>query len=143
MSRIRQNIVSPNPTRRDYLRLGLLGLSAVQLARLRAASPVERHRRNSCVFVFLFGGPSHIDLWDMKPDAPAEIRGQFKPIPTRVPGIDLCEHLPLLASHSDLFCLVRSMTHSMPVHGPACSELYSGRPYFGPPTTDQARPEDW
>src|SRR5262249_51711644 len=102
-----------------------------------------QHRRNSCVFVFLFGGPSHIDLWDMKPDAPAEIRGQFKPISTRVPGIELFEQLPLLAARSHSVCLVRSMTHAMPVHGPACSELYSGRPYFGPPTTDQAKPEDW
>jgi hypothetical protein len=137
-------------TRREVLRIGglaTLGLSSTDLIRLRAHARENgssaRHNRNSCVFVFLFGGPSHIDLWDMKPDAPAEIRGQFKPIATRVPGIDLCEHLPLLAARSDLFCLVRSMTHSMPVHGPACSELYSGRPYFGPPTTDQARPEDW
>jgi hypothetical protein len=93
--------------------------------------------------MFLFGGPSHVDLWDIKSDAPAEIRGQFKPISTRVPGIDLCEHLPLLAARSDLLCLVRLMTHTMAVHGPACSELCSGRPDFGPPTTDQAKPEDW
>ncbi len=100
-------------------------------------------RINSCVFVFLFGGPSHIDLWDMKPQAPVEIRGEFQPAATKVPGIQLCEHLPRLAQQMDKLCLVRSMEHRMPVHGPACSEMYTGRPYFGPPVTDQARPEDW
>jgi hypothetical protein len=136
-------------TRREILRIGglsALGLTAGDLSRLRAAAgPVGRsnHRPTSCVFIFLFGGPSHIDLWDMKPEAPLEIRGDFKPIDTAVPGIQLCEHLPLLAQRMDKFCLVRSMTHHMPVHGPACSEIYTGRPYFGPPTTDQATPEDW
>ena len=138
------------PSRRELLEIGglsLLGLNALDLARLQAQTPVEsaaaRHRINSCVFVFLFGGPSHIDLWDMKPDAPAEVRGEFKPIATKAPGVELCEHLPELAKQTDKLALLRSMTHHMPVHGPACSEMYSGREYFGPPTTDQARPEDW
>jgi hypothetical protein len=91
----------------------------------------------------LFGGPSHIDLWDMKPAAPVEIRGEFRPAATNVPGISLCEHLPLLARKMDKLCLLRSMTHRMNVHGPACSEIFSGREYFGPPTTDQASPQDW
>src|SRR5262249_44100728 len=90
-----------------------------------------------------FGGPSHIDLWDMKPDAPAGIRGDFRPAATRVPGIRVCEHLPRLAGVMDRVCLLRSLTHRMNVHGPACSEVFSGREFFGPPTTDQARPEDW
>ena len=93
--------------------------------------------------MFLFGGPSHIDLWDMKPQAPVEIRGEFQSVATSVPGIRLCEHLPRMAQQMHRFCLLRSMTHRMNVHGPACSEIYSGRPYFGPPTTDQALPEDW
>ncbi|HVW37328.1 MAG TPA: DUF1501 domain-containing protein, partial [Pirellulales bacterium] len=136
-------------TRRELLRAGglsFLGLSAAELARLRAAasdSSGAKRRHHSCVFVFLFGGPSHIDLWDMKPQAPAEIRGEFKPIATKTPGLELCEHLPLLAAQADKLCLLRSMTHRMPVHGPACSEMYTGREYFGPPTTDQALPEDW
>src|SRR4029078_10869908 len=88
-------------------------------------------------------GPSHIDLWDMKPAAPVGIRGDFQPISTNVPGIQLCEHLPQPAQQMDKFCLLRSMTHHMPVHGPACSEMYTGREYFGPPTTDQEKPEDW
>jgi hypothetical protein len=137
-------------TRREWLRVGglsLLGLDVAGLARLRAspvASPVaDRRRHNACVFLFLFGGPSHIDLWDMKPDAPAEVRGEFRPVATRVPGIRVCEHLPHLARVMDLVCLLRSMTHRMNVHGPACSEIFSGREYFGPPTTDQASREDW
>jgi hypothetical protein len=137
-------------TRREWLRAGglsFLGLSAAELTRLRAAAAADsagaQRRHHACVFVFLFGGPSHIDLWDMKPRAPAEIRGEFKPIATKTPGIELCEHLPLLAAQTDKLCLLRSMTHRMPVHGPACSEMYTGREYFGPPTTDQARAEDW
>jgi hypothetical protein len=127
--------------------LGLLGLTMPQLAALRRAaadpSPLADRRRNSCVFIFLFGGPSHIDLWDMKPEAPLEIRGEFKPVSSRVPGIHVCEHLPRFARQMDKICLLRSMTHRMNVHGPACSEIFSGRPYFGPPTTDQASREDW
>jgi hypothetical protein len=136
-------------TRRELLRVGglsLLGLSLADLARLRAlpaAAAVEKRRRHSCVFLFLFGGPSHIDLWDMKPAAPAEIRGAFRPAATNVPGIRVCEHLPRLAQIMDRVCLLRSMTHRMNVHGPACSEVFSGREYFGPPTTDQASREDW
>src|SRR5438270_14091487 len=95
-------------TRREVLRIGgltALGLTLPDLARLRARaaphSSAADHRGNSCVFIFLFGGPSHIDLWDTKPDAPAEIRGEFRPIATAVPGIQLCEHLPLLARQMD------------------------------------------
>jgi len=137
-------------SRRQWLRVGslsLFGLHAAELLRLRAMAAAHEasngHRSNSCVFIFLFGGPSHIDLWDMKPSAPAEIRGEFQPIATNASGIRICEHLPQLAQQMDKFCLLRSVTHSTRVHGPACSEIYSGRPYFGPPVTDQARAEDW
>ncbi len=137
--------------RRELLRvggLGLVGLSAVELARWRAladfaSTPGAARRRNSCVFIFLFGGPSHIDLWDMKPGAPAEVRGEFGSIATKTPGIHVCEHLPRFAAQMDKICLLRSMTHRMNVHGPACSDIFSGRPYFGPPTTDEASREDW
>jgi len=137
-------------SRRRMLEVGglsVLGLGLGDLARLRAAtleeSPAARHRGNSCVFVFLFGGPSQIDLWDMKPEAPLNVRGEFQPVSTSVPGISICEHLPRLSRQIDRLCLLRSMTHKMNVHGPAASELYTGRPYPFPPTTDQSRPEDW
>jgi hypothetical protein len=132
--------------RRHCLHIGglsLLGLNALELFRLQQAAATTPRRAKSCVFIFLFGGPSHIDLWDMKPEAPAEVRGDFRPIATRTPGLELCEHLPLLARETDKLCLVRSTTHKMNVHGPACSEIYTGREYFGPPVTDQARAEDW
>ncbi|MBX3440069.1 MAG: DUF1501 domain-containing protein [Planctomycetaceae bacterium] len=147
---------SHNLTRRGLLGRGiglsLGGLHAAELDRMRAvlaADPLTsaegsaKPPARSCVFIFLFGGPSHIDLWDMKPQAPVEVRGDFESIATNVSGITLCEHLPLIAQQMDKLCLVRSMTHQMNVHGPACSEVYSGRPYFGPPVTDQAREEDW
>jgi Protein of unknown function (DUF1501) len=141
-------------TRRELLRIGgasLLGLNVAELARLRAGAAEQAAssagesfgRQNSCVFIFLFGGPSHIDLWDMKPAAPVEVRGDFRPIATTVPGVQVCEHLPLLAQQMERVCLVRSMHHQMPVHGPACSEMYTGREYPLAPVTDEARPEDW
>lgn len=136
-------------SRRQMLQVGnlaLLGLTSGDLATLRAgnqSTESKTRKYHSCVFVFLFGGPSHIDLWDMKPLAPTDIRGEFQPVATNVPGIQICEHLPHLARQMDKLCLLRSMTHRMNVHGPACSEIYSGREYFGPPVTDQATPQDW
>jgi Protein of unknown function (DUF1501) len=136
--------------RRDWLNIAgisVLGLTVPELTRLRtltaASAPAARHKGNSCIFLFLFGGPSHIDLWDMKPQAPSEIRGEFTPVPTNVAGIHICEHLPQLAQTMDKLCLLRSMTHRMNVHGPACSQMITGRDYFGPPVTDEALPEDW
>lgn len=127
--------------------LSALGLTATQLARLRTAkaadSSTEKRRQNSCVFLFLFGGPSQIDLWDMKPNASAEIRGEFQPVATKTPGIQICEHLPRLGQQMDKLCLLRSMQHKMNVHGPACSEIFSGRPYHSAPITDEATPDDW
>jgi hypothetical protein len=134
-------------TRRELLRAGglsLLGLTASRLEQLRASAPgPAKGRSNSCVFLFLLGGPSQIDLWDLKPAAPAEVRGEFQPIQTRVTGVPICEHLPRLAEQLDKICLLRSMTHQMNVHGPACSEIFSGREYFGAPITDQASEQDW
>ncbi len=139
--------ISRSFPRRELLRAGglsLLGLTSGQLAalRARATGPTTQPPR-SCIFLFLFGGPSQIDLWDMKPQAPVEVRGDFQPIATKVPGVHVCEHLPRFAQMMDKVCLLRSMTHNMNVHGPACSEVFTGREYFSAPTTDQARPEDW
>lgn len=136
--------------RRDFLvagSLSALGLGLSDLRRLRAApdsaADVQKRRRNSCIFLFLFGGPSHIDLWDMKPHATEQVRGEFRPSATNVTGIQVCEHLPRLGRVMDKLCFLRSMSHRMNVHGPACSEILSGRPFFGPPITDQASREDW
>src|SRR6185503_21098435 len=91
--------------------IGLLGLGMNHVAALREAigSPVPRAR--TCIYIFLSGGLSQHDSFDMKPEAPAEIRGEFTPIATNTPGIQICEHLPLLAQRSHNWSLVRSLTH--------------------------------
>ncbi len=96
-------------TRRELLQVGGAGLFGVTLPRVlkaeRSQNPV---RAKSVLFVYLFGGPSQLETFDMKPDAPKEIRGTFNPIQTKTPGIHICEHLPLLARQSDKWALVRS-----------------------------------
>src|SRR5438105_3975 len=86
-------------SRRDFLRiggLGMAGLSLADLLRLNAQGGVRADARGkSVIMIYLPGGPSHIDMYDMKPDAPVEFRGEFQPIHTNVPGIDICEHMPL------------------------------------------------
>ena len=82
----------------------------------------------SLIFLFLHGGLSTIDTWDLKPDAPAEFRGEFKPIDTNVPGIQICEHLPQVARQMDKFSLVRSFRHHNSDHGPADHYMLTG--YF-------------
>ena len=92
---------------------GLLGLTLPRLLRARASSAGPVPRADHCILIFLNGGPSHLDTWDMKPEAPVEIRGQFKPIDTTVPGVRLCELLPRLAGHMHRCTLIRSAHHSV------------------------------
>ena len=88
-------------TRRESLRLGLMGLSIPGLWQQRALARSGRGgRAKSCILLFCWGGPSQLETFDLKPDAPAEIRGDFKPIATSVPGIQISEHLPLLAKQA-------------------------------------------
>src|SRR5438105_2952472 len=106
-------------TRREWLRaggLGSLGLMLPDLLRHRAeAATVERGtgfgRAKSCIVVFLFGAPAHQDVWDLKPQAPAEVRGEFKPITSSVPGILVGEHIPRIAQQTHRLALVRSVSH--------------------------------
>jgi hypothetical protein len=98
-------------SRRDFLAVGgmlLGGLSLPQLLRAEAQTGV-RSSHKAIINVFLPGGPPHIDMWDLKPDAPVEIRGEFRPIHTNVPGIDICEHFPRIAGMADKFVFVRSL----------------------------------
>jgi len=97
-------------------------------------------RARSCILLFMWGGPAHQDTWDLKPEAPAEIRGEFKPISSVVPGIDICEHFPLLARRTDKLAIVRSMTHSDVNHTTATHYLLTGQP--SPPLSDDLR-HDW
>src|SRR5438034_8408300 len=86
-------------TRRDWLRVGALGVGALtlpDLVRLEAsANSPRRARARSVIILYLNGGPSHLDMWDLKPDAPEEIRGTFLPINTRAPGIQISDHMPM------------------------------------------------
>jgi hypothetical protein len=112
-------------TRRDWLRLGAFGLTLPRL--LRAAAPGRAPAR-SCVLFLLHGGPSQLDTWDLKPSAPPEVRGEFKPIATSVPGLHFCEHLPRLARLAHLLTVVRSMTHTAINHNTATYTVTTGQP---------------
>lgn len=100
--------------RRDLLRIGSFGAAGVMLPELlRAQSLGKQPAADACVLIFLNGGPSHLDMWDLKPDAPDGIRGEFKPIASSVSGIQVSEHLPRLAKLMHRFSLVRSLHHSV------------------------------
>src|SRR5262245_45767062 len=109
--------------RRDaMIRLGQMGLGALSLPGLLRAEknqPAPRRRAKSCIYLFLWRGPPQQDLWDTKPDAPAGIRGFFSPIRTNVPGIDICDQMPLLARNMDKVAVVRSLTHDSNTHEPS------------------------
>jgi hypothetical protein len=114
--------------RRQFLRaggLGLLGLSLPDLLRQEARAEAPR-RPKSIIYVILSGGPSHVDTWDLKPEAPAEIRGEFKPISTALPGVQLCELFPKQASILDRMTLLRGLRSVENDH--FLSEVYSGLP---------------
>jgi Protein of unknown function (DUF1501) len=131
-------------TRRDALRVGAavvpgFGLTLTELLHRRslAAESGAANSRDEVALIILFlkGGLSTIDTLDMKPQAPIEFRGDFDPIATNVPGIELCEHLPSLSRHADKFALLRSFTHTDSNHGPADHWMLTGyapRPGFNP-----------
>src|SRR5689334_3526376 len=102
-------------SRRELLRAGALGACGLSLPQLLAAErkAAEGAKADACIVIYLNGGPSHHDMWDMKPDAPAEIRGPFAPIPSSLPGVQLSEHLPRLSNLVHHTTLVRSMNHSV------------------------------
>ena len=121
--------------RRDFLRIGtsagLMGLSLPELLRLEAAAaskaPANKSRKaNSVIMVWLSGGPATIDMWDLKPEAPEGIRGEFKPAATNVPGISISQHMPKMAKHADKITIVRSLHHTIPSHGPATTFMTTG-----------------
>jgi hypothetical protein len=100
-------------SRRSFLQLGTFGaaLSLADVLRLRAASPEARttSKAKSAIMIYLPGGPSHMDMWDLKPEAPKEFRGEFNPIDTNVPGVQICEHFPLQAKMWDRLAVIRSV----------------------------------
>jgi hypothetical protein len=114
-------------SRRNFLRVGGLGLAGLTLADLlRAESRTKPARPKSVIYVVLGGGPSHIDSWDMKPDAPDEYRGPFKPIATKLTGVRICELMPMQARIMDQLALLRGIRSVENDH--FLSEVYSGLP---------------
>jgi hypothetical protein len=134
--------MGPLLTRRQLVQCGgisLLGLGLPELLKARAVSNKRgSSSEKSCIFIVQYGGASHIDSWDLKPDAPADIRGPYKPIATSVPGVRIGELLPRLARLADRYCIVRSMTHRNGGHDGGMHVCMTGHsqpapetPYFG------------
>lgn len=156
MSRTSARVNSAGPqhpvTRRGLLQAGSLGLVGLGLSDVLALrtygsetglAPVTPAK--SVIFLFLTGGLSHQDSFDMKPEAPDTVRGDFKPIATRTPGLQICEHLPRLAQQSERFALVRSVGTDSSGHGEACHMMLTGRldpaPGFNPRIVPS--PSEW
>lgn len=133
-------------TRRDALQagaLGLLGLSTAGVLRMRSVAAdagVPLPEPKAVIYLFLTGGPSQHDTFDMKPDGPAEFRGEFSPIATRTPGIQICEHFPQLAQRSDKWSLVRSLTHKESGHDKGTYVMLTGNTVV-PPTFRSSKPQ--
>ena len=127
-------------SRRSFLKAGALGMGGLGLAdllRLRGQAAPTKNAVKSVILICLPGGPSHLEMYDMKPEAPAEYRGEFSPISTNVPGLDICEHMPMQTKIADKFAIVRNMTFTQADH--QMHEVYTGfpaapnAPLFSPP----------
>ena len=121
-------------SRRDFLRAGAIGAGAVglSLAELTRAEALNGKKDVNCILLFLVGGPSQLDTWDLKPDAPDHIRGPFQPIQTNVPGIEIGEHFPLMAQMADRYALVRSVCHkAAPIHETGHQLMQTGHLFRG------------
>lgn len=133
-------------TRRESLRAGMLGVGGLVLSdllRLRAtAAPRQRtsSRPTSVILLFVHGGPSQLETYDLKPLAPTDIRGPFLPIGTAIPGIDICEHLPRHARIADKFTLIRSCCHDQANHFEGHARFLSGYGQFKPGTSESYYP---
>lgn len=132
-------------SRRDALAIGGLSLSGGAAARTaaHAGDTAVQPTAKSLIFLALFGGPPHQDTWDLKPEAPAEIRGEFAPIDTSLPGFQICEYMPRLAQLAHQYTVIRSMTHRDNGHESAFYALMTGRPHPQPNTIAKADAGDF
>src|SRR3954464_15484351 len=129
--------------RREFLRLRAPALGGPGLADLLEARATAGRAdpETSVILFWMWGGPSQFETYDPKPDAPAEIRGPFRPISTAVPGLDLCELFPLQARIADRFALVRSLHHTMSAHNDGSIEVLTGKTPTRPDPTSTASSE--
>jgi hypothetical protein len=134
-------------TRRTLLQAGgagLLGTSLARIARAETALAVRKAKARSVIFLFLYGGPSQLETFDLKPEAPDGIRGPFRPVASRTPGLLISEHLPRTAAVSDKFCVIRTMSHPYNDHSSAGHYLQTGHPWTVPIGGGfNATPNDW
>jgi hypothetical protein len=132
--------------RREFLRIGGLGLAGLALPDLfrgqTLAAPTRKAKVKSCIQLFMWGGPSQQETFDLKPNAPEGIRGEFKPIATNVTGTRICEHLPLLAQRADRYAIMRSVTHSGVNHGTSAYHMLTGHIHATPGTLRHPTPND-
>src|SRR5262245_26929698 len=134
----------PGPLRRrEFLRAGALalgGLTLPELLRGQAAAEI-RGPETSVILFWMWGGPSQLETYDMKPDAPSEYRGPLNPIRTNVSGIEICEYMPRQAKIADKFSIIRSLHHEMSAHNDGSIEMLTGKTPAIPDPTSQARSE--
>ncbi len=134
-------------SRRQVLQAGGMGLLGLGLPKLFAAESqplVLPRRAKSVIFLFLFGGPSQLETFDMKPKAAAKIRGPFRPIASRTPGLQLCEHMPHTAKISDKLCVIKTMTHTFNDHSGGGHYIQTGHRWQIPIRGGfSATPQDW
>ncbi len=127
--------------RREFLRAGTLALGGITLPEVlaRRAAAGEAGAETSVILFWMWGGPSQLETYDMKPDAPSEYRGPLHPIPTNVPGMEICEYMPLQAQMADKFSIIRSLHHEMSAHNDGSIEVLTGKTPAKPDPTSQAR----
>ena len=118
--------IAPEPSRRRFFRSCAIGLSLADIVARCASGREESPPARAVILLWLWGGPSHLDTFDMKPEAPVEYRGPFEPIATAVPGVHVCELLPGLARRARQFALVRSLHHESNDHGVAGTIALTG-----------------
>lgn len=137
-------LACPGPAnRREFMRLGFLALGGLGLSDLLAARAAQAGSApdTSVILFWMWGGPSQLETYDPKPNAPSEYRGPFRPIATKVPGLDVCELLPLQAKVADKVALIRSIHHTMSAHNDASIELLTGKTPVVPDPTSTSRSE--
>ncbi len=129
--------------RREFLRAGTLALGGITLSDVLAqrAAATESNADTSVILFWMWGGPSQLETYDMKPDAPSEYRGPLHPIRTNVPGMDICEYMPLQAQMADKFSIIRSLHHEMSAHNDGSIEVLTGKTPSKPDPTSQAHSE--